>query len=246
MADISEWLWNEMKQTGKDYESLEEVALYDQSHAKFRDVKAESDRIIDFISAQADAEVLDIGCGTGAFLRRACGVGWRCTGIDVSEAMLAYAHEKNLAESCDIQLSKGGFLTFTEHVEHYDVVTSSFSLHHLPDFYKFMGLKNVSSLLKEDGVFFLQDVVIEAGDFIGNINNLVEHQYAAGGDFLREDVVQHFREEYSTFDWIMEGLLARAGFMIEKKKFEGGLLAWYLCRKISLDPDQSILPYLAS
>lgn len=41
----------------------------------------------------------------------------------------------------------------------------------------------------------------------------------------------HFREEYSTYDWVMDGLLERAGFRTIRKKFEGGVIGTYLCRK---------------
>ena len=38
-------------------------------------------------------------------------------------------------------------------------------------------------------------------------------------------------EEYSTFGWIMEGLLERAGFKIEESDYKEGFLVSYLCVK---------------
>ena len=42
----------------------------------------------------------------------------------------------------------------------------------------------------------------------------------------------HIREEYSTYGWIMEGLLARAGFRIDAKTEHEGVYARYTCTKV--------------
>jgi putative AdoMet-dependent methyltransferase len=40
------------------------------------------------------------------------------------------------------------------------------------------------------------------------------------------------RDEYGTFDWIIEGLLTQAGFDIIQKEFNNeGYMANYLCQK---------------
>lgn len=231
MTSISDWIWNEIQQIGKDYESLDEVKVYDESHAKFRDVEKESNDIFNYIGIADPGNLVDFGCGTGAFIRIADSKGWRCTGVDVSNAMLSYA--KSLSVGDSISYVSGGFLTFEGDEGNFDLATSSFSFHHLPDFFKFIALKRVRSLLRDDGYFFIQDVIIEKGDYEANINALIDYQFSVGGDFLREDVIQHFKEEFSTFDWIIEGLIKRSGFMIEKKQFQGGLLGWYLLKKVS-------------
>ncbi|MGK0199229.1 MAG: putative AdoMet-dependent methyltransferase [Yoonia sp.] len=56
-----------------------------------------------------------------------------------------------------------------------------------------------------------------------------ERQAAAGGDFLRADAEEHFRAEYSTYDWIVDGLLARAGFDIREKSIRHGVIGTYYC-----------------
>jgi putative AdoMet-dependent methyltransferase len=48
---------------------------------------------------------------------------------------------------------------------------------------------------------------------------------------MRTNFVRHLAREYSTSDWIMEGLLTRAGFHIETRDYQGGVFARYLCRK---------------
>ena len=43
----------------------------------------------------------------------------------------------------------------------------------------------------------------------------------------------HVREEYSTFSWIMEGLLEQAGFTLDKADYKNDFMATYLCTKKS-------------
>ena len=52
----------------------------------------------------------------------------------------------------------------------------------------------------------------------------------AGNDFKTE-VEIHLRDEFSTFDWIMKGLITNAGFKIEKSKSNDGFSTEYICVK---------------
>lgn len=231
MATIKDWIWNEIQQIGKDYESVEEVASYDESHSKFRDAIKESQDILAHLNITKGQTLLDIGCGTGVFAREASKAGLKVTAADVSETMLQYAKEKTSSENAEISYIKGGFLTIPLMEQAFDYVTTSFSFHHLPDFYKFIALQRIINFVKDNGKLFIQDVVIAEEDFERNINNLIDHQESLGGKFLREDAVQHFREEFSTFDWILEQMIERAGFEIIDKSMESGLLARYTCLK---------------
>lgn len=63
-----------------------------------------------------------------------------------------------------------------------------------------------------------------------SIARFIERQAEVGGAFLREDAEGHFRDEYSTYDWVMDGLLLQNGFVTIHRHFEGGVLGTYLCR----------------
>ena len=52
----------------------------------------------------------------------------------------------------------------------------------------------------------------------------------AGPQFARS-ICEHVRNEYSTMDWIMQGMIERAGFEIEKATHSQGFFALYLCTK---------------
>lgn len=231
MTNINDWIWNEIQQIGKDYESIDEVAVYDESHSKFRDLKNESREILSLLGVNEGATLLDIGCGTGVFVREAFKAGLSVTAADVSDRMLQYAEEKAILEQCNIKFVKGGFLSLESECQSFDYVTTSFSFHHLPDFYKFIALKRMNSLLKDDGILFIQDVVISEENYEENINTLINHQESLGGEFLRDDAIQHFQEEFSTFDWILDQMIQRAGFKILDKTIDSGLLARYRCQK---------------
>ena len=59
----------------------------------------------------------------------------------------------------------------------------------------------------------------------------LQQQAAAGGEFLRRDAEEHFRDEYSAYDWVMDGLLSRSGFTIRSKLMDSGVIGTYICAK---------------
>lgn len=198
------WQYDECKQVGKDYGRPEEVALYDASHAEFRDVDAENKAILDELDIQTGDVLVDFGCGTGAFAVLAATFCRRVHAVDVSEAMLAYARGKaDKASVTNIAFHHAGFLTYIHEEPSVDAIVTTFALHHLPDFWKGIALKRMHRLLKPEGKFFLRDVVMSEYNALENIAYFIAKQGETGGDFLREDAEAHFRKEYSTYDWVM-------------------------------------------
>ncbi len=49
---------------------------------------------------------------------------------------------------------------------------------------------------------------------------------------LASDLEIGVREEYTTLDWIMEGLLKREGFYIDKADYSECFMAVYACTKL--------------
>ena len=56
--------------------------------------------------------------------------------------------------------------------------------------------------------------------------------YGEGGEdeWGRADVEEHVRDEHSTFTWLLEPMIERAGFTIEDAAYEQGVLARYVLR----------------
>ena len=226
------WRYDEFKSVGRDYGQPAEVAVYDSSHADFRDVAAESDRALDLLAIAPRERLVDFGCGTGTFAIQAARRGAEVLAVDVSSAMLTLARAKAAqAGVSGIDFQHAGFLTADIADGTVDAIASTFAFHHLPDFWKGVALRRLHGMLKPGGRFYLHDVVIEEPHALENIAAFIAQQEKAGGAFLRDDAEGHFRDEYSTYDWVMDGLLARAGFALVRKQIAGGVIATYLCAK---------------
>lgn len=232
MKTYSQWKYDEYQQVGKDYSLPEEVEVYDSSHAQFRDIAAENAALVEKLDLTPAKSLLDLGAGTGEFALAAAEVCGFVLGIDVSPAMINAANEKlRLSNVANLEFHHAGYLDFNVTEESFDVATSSFSLHHLPDYWKGEALQRVNRSLKAGGVFFLRDVVLPDEDAPEFVSKFVEKQERLGGAFLREDAIGHFKEEFSTYEWVMRGLLERSGFAIEDTKTSDGLVVEYLCWK---------------
>lgn len=226
------WQYKEFQPVGRDYGRQSEVDVYDSSHADFRDIKEESHRVLETLGIESGNHIIDFGSGTGTFAIEAAKKGAHVCAVDVSEAMLALAKTKAEKEGVSgITFHHAGFLTYNHQDQPADAIVTTFAFHHLPDFWKGVALQRIHQMLKPGGKFYLHDVVIEEAGALEKIAAFIDKQAQAGGDFLREDAEGHFRDEFSTYDWVMEGLLSRAGFCISSKQMEGGVIGTYICLK---------------
>ena len=226
------WHYDEMKQVGKDYNDATEVEAYDGRHGAFRDVEKENEAILEALDVKPEHIIIDIGSGTGAFALQAARKCTRVYAVDISEAMLEYAKKKSGAAGItNIIFCHGGFLTYAHTAPPVDAIVTNTALHHLPDFWKGVALQRLNKMLKIDGQLFLSDIVLEQRNIDGNIARLIETVEKKAGPEVRKDIEAHIRNEYSTYDWIMDGLLEHAGFEITSKVIAGGVIGRYRCRK---------------
>jgi CheY-like chemotaxis protein/ubiquinone/menaquinone biosynthesis C-methylase UbiE len=228
------WFYDETKHSGVDYNSLAQVQAYDEKHQKFRDYEKASQAIIRRLGLGSGDTVIDMGAGTGAFALCAARACKTVYAVDVSQAMVDYARQKaEQAGLKNIVFCQGGFLTYEHVAEPADALVSTAVLHHLPDFWKLVGLRRVNEMLKPGGRLFLFDVVFSS-DMAGYEARFDEwvSSFArnVGPDFAVEAEI-HIRDEHSTYDWVMEGLLRRAGFGIDSAEYDGGFGATYVCTK---------------
>lgn len=231
--NIPQWQWDEMRQIGTDYADTDEVGVYDKRMASFRDVDAENAGILDTLNLAAGAAVLEIGCGTGRFARYAASAGLTVYAADISEIMLEYLRCKVKEQGLPhIHTVHAGFLTMDFPPASFDAVVSVAALHHLPDLWKLVALRKIAHVLKPGGQFLLRDVVFTAADNQESQESFVKF-IDSFGELIRPGAIGHVRQEYSTYDWIMEGLLKRAGFeIVHTGKVSEGF-ALYHCKKIS-------------
>jgi putative AdoMet-dependent methyltransferase len=230
----SKWQYNEMKPCGVNFNSIGRAWLYDKSHQRFRDYKAESEEIIALLGLDANRTVIDMGCGTGAFTIHAAKYYRKVYAVDVSKAMLRRARSKaRKVKLNNIEFHHSGFLTYEHEAEPADAIVSSHVLHHLPDFWKLIGLRRMAQMLKTDGKLYLFDVVFsfDIESYESCIEEFIRSMTNRLGLQSRDAIKTHLRQEYSTCDWAMEGLLERAGFQIESGDYKDGFFAAYLCTK---------------
>lgn len=70
-------------------------------------------------------------------------------------------------------------------------------------------------------------------DYDAQFSGWVRAQAEAVGPEFATEVETHIRDEYSTYDWVMEGLLIRAGFHIDSVDYAKGVGATYLCTRMA-------------
>ncbi len=232
MSGYPAWQYDEMKQVGKDYNSVAEVEAYDIRHSRFRNVEKENEAILESLEVRPGQSVIELGTGTGAFAIQAAKRFDRVYAVDISPAMLEYAQLKAARAGVrSILFRRGGYLTYSHDGPQVDAVVTNTALHHLPDLWKGVGLKRMNGMLKPGGLLYLSDVIFEERNLRENIEQFIGKLESVAGVELREDVEAHIRQEFSTYDWVMDGLLERAGFSIRNKMIHEGVIGRYLCVK---------------
>ncbi len=228
---MKDWFYDEFKQVGVDYSSADNTQNYDKQ-MDFRNYEDEVKTFIEKLSVDTnDLKAIDLGCGTGAFSLSAAKYFKKVYAVDVSETMLEIASSK--AEGLNnIEFIHSGFLNFKLN-EDVDVIFSKWAFHHLPDFWKQAALLNMNKMLKRGGVLFLSDVVFQFDlNYEENMDVILDNLSKDFDENFVEETKIHIRDEYSTFDWILRGLIGRAGFEIEHFNIEDTLVSEYFCRKV--------------
>ncbi|MDR0994407.1 MAG: class I SAM-dependent methyltransferase [Verrucomicrobiota bacterium] len=224
--------FDESRPLTRDFASREVVADYDRTHRRFRDIDGENEAILAWMNLQPDQVLLDMACGTGALARRASLQCRQVVAVDLSGAMLDYAQWRAQEEGrCNIRFCRGGFLTYIHEDPLVDALNTSMALHHLPDFWKQRALNRLVAMLRPGGRFCLQDVVFPAVDAETAIRAWIRRVEERAGTEVADSLRSHVKREYSTYTWIMEGLLVRAGLAIERIDWVDELIPRYLCVK---------------
>lgn len=136
----------------------------------------------------------------------------------------------------NVECVESGFLTYEHRGEPADLVYSRLALHHLPDFWKARALVRVHDMLTPGGVLRLSDVVYgfeptEAEAWLERWMVQMASDSVEGG-WTRAELEEHVRDEHSTFTWLLEPMLEKAGFAIEQADYdEDRIFAHYRCVK---------------
>ncbi len=114
----------------------------------------------DLAQIQTGETVLDVGCGTGTqalVAKKRVGETGRVCGIDPSRPLLAAAQRKAKRAGLHIDFQPGGIEHIPAPSQSFDVVLSTFMMHHVPDTLKYQGLAEIARILTPGGRLLLID-----------------------------------------------------------------------------------------
>jgi len=215
----------------------------DEAHVARYDVKEDADaaaevRLMEEIGLlTASSTVVDVGAGTGQFTLAAAPRCSRVVAVDVSPVMLDRLRENVRGSGlANVDCVQAGFLTYEHRGAPADLVYSRYALHHLPDFWKAVALARMAGMLRPGGALRLWDAVyhFEPHESGARLDAWIADvgATAVDGGWTAADVVEHIRDEHSTFTWLLEPMLERAGFRITDARYsDDGVYARYLCTK---------------
>jgi putative AdoMet-dependent methyltransferase len=133
----------------------------------------------------------------------------------------------------NIVFCHSGLLTYEHVADLADAIVCVAVLHHLPDFWKQVALKRCHAMLKPGGRLFLFDIVFPSRE--ENTGTKIEDWIHAVGIMadarLAQEALIHVRDEFSTYDWIMEGIIKRSGFRIDTAEYAEGFQTTYVCTR---------------
>lgn len=116
--------------------------------------------IVDQAQLQPGETVLDVGCGTGTLAmvaKERVGSTGRVSGIDAAPRMIALSRRKATRRGLNLDFQVGLIEQLAFPDQSFDVVLSTFMMHHLPDDLKRQGLAEVVRVLKPGGRLLVID-----------------------------------------------------------------------------------------
>jgi ubiquinone/menaquinone biosynthesis C-methylase UbiE len=228
------WFLDELAHAGSEH--------LDPDYARSYDRKAGTDPADDLaalrdLGLNTTHTLVDLGAGTGAFALAASPLTRRVIAVDVSPVMLAQLQRKAAQLGIEnIECVRGGLLSYAHQGAPTDVVYSRHALHHLPDFWKALALARMAAILKPGGVLLLRDLVFSCEP--GEAEQVIEAWLAGAPEqtelgWARAELETHLREEYSTFSWLLEPMIAHAGFSIQRASHSASRThSAYTCVKV--------------
>lgn len=141
---------------------------------------------------QNDQQVMEIGCGSGAFSQLVRQLGAEVISVDFSVGMLNEAKKIDLTRLVCMDSEK-----LAVRDEAFDVVFTVTSLAYLPN--KIECLKEVKKALKDGGIFFVLDM---NPGFFGYSRNMKDEQKAIRNEMKKDFMLPLFGEAgFSVLEW---------------------------------------------
>jgi predicted TPR repeat methyltransferase len=223
------WEYDESRQLAVDFADPEEARLYETKHPSHPEEAREA---LERIGVGEGTVLVDMGCATGWFTVEAAKLGAIAHGVDSSAAMVEAARRKAKEMGVEATFHQAGFFSYEHPGPPPDVVVARFVLHHMPDFWKSAAFIRVARLLRPGGLLHYRDVTYSFAqqDYEAAIDKwLVSAANRCG--YSETEMLGQIRDEFTTYAWIIEGMLERAGFeIVHSEATPDGMLAEYLGR----------------
>jgi ubiquinone/menaquinone biosynthesis C-methylase UbiE len=229
------WMLDEQAFAGDEHLDPRFVAAYDRKQGTVPDEAAAEDLVIlRSHGVGARSTVVDLGAGTGRFVATIAPRVARVIAVDISRPMLERLQQRldGLEVTAEVEVVRSGLLRYEHQGELADAVHCRNVLHQLPDAFKVLALHRIARMLRPGGVLRLRDLVYDttpdrfAEHLYGWFTGAVEDP-AVG--YTAEDLAEHVRTEHTTFTWLLEPMLLRAGFDIVDRSVHRGSYAAYTC-----------------
>jgi SAM-dependent methyltransferase len=206
---------DELAHAGPEHLDPDFVATYDrkQNYDPTTDVEALIAR-----GLGPSSTLLDMGCGTGTFSVAVAPHCHRVIAVDVSRPMLDRLGARADSAGLDnIELVQAGFLSYEHRGAPVEVAYSRNALHHLPDFWKVLALRRLAGAMTSGALLWLQDLVYAFEP--SEVDEVFDGWFDAAVDdpadgYTSDDLATHVRSEFSTYTWLLEPMLAKAGFEV--------------------------------
>jgi SAM-dependent methyltransferase len=230
---MANWMLDELAHAGQEHLDEDYVARYeakagyDPGHdvARLRE-----------LGLDATSSVVDLGAGTGVFAAAVAPYAGRVIAVDVSPAMVDVLRRRT-ADLANVEVVRAGFLTYEHSGPPAAFVFSRNALHQLPDFGKGIAQARVADVLAPGGVVRLHDLVF---DFEPAAAEAAIAAWVAGAvddparGWTATELEDHVRLEHSTYSWLFEPLLVRAGFDILEATYRRGAYGTFTLRRSAI------------
>jgi ubiquinone/menaquinone biosynthesis C-methylase UbiE len=230
-----DWALREAATAGRENLEPAHALDYDRKENASADAEVE---LLKQLGLSRRSEVVDFGAGTGQFTLAAASIAARVVAVDISPVMLTVLTNKVREARLDnVGVVQSGFLTYQHAGAPADFLYSRFALHHLPDFWKAIALERLRQITRPGGVLRLWDVVYNFSP--QDAERRLDAWCATlpregqGGGWTRADIEEHIRDEHSTFTWLLEPMMERSGFQIDRAEYSSdGIFAQYIARAV--------------
>jgi putative AdoMet-dependent methyltransferase len=204
-----------------DFDSYSWIQNYDERMRGIKRLRYDEtlSRVTEKASPKENDLVLDIGTGTGNLAVQFLELGCQVVGMDPSAKLLEMAGQKTdkWKGHFQIKLCENPFLEVMFPENTFDIIASTYSIHHITDDEKRLSVKEMKRVLKPAGHIIIGDVMFkEPAD---KIRALAEYP----------DMENEYQATLDTFP----DMFADEGFDVEIEQIADTV--WIICARLSED-----------